>query len=324
MKMIEIDGGSGEGGGQCVRTALTLSALTNTPVRIFNIRAKRDKPGLRPQHLMAAKAVRSIARGILEGAEEDSHELTYTPSGIIGGKYDFNIGTAGSSVLVAQTILPLLLSASKPSDVKIIGGTHNPKAPSYDYFERVFLPALGSMGCEIESEMLRAGYYPTGGGEIHLRVKPSQPKSTDYWTCVPFPATQVIISLANLPMPIAVREKKIFVHNDINKVYVREEQCNDPGNSMLAYRGFVGFQVMGEKGKPSERVSEECFNGIKEEGDVDVDHRLADQLLIYAAMAGKTSYKTSRVSGHTATSINIIGKFLQSKFSIDGTTIKVE
>ena len=321
--MIEIDGGSGEGGGQCVRTALTLSALTNTPVRLFNIRAKRDKPGLRPQHLMAAKAVRSIARGVLEGAEEDSRELSYIPSGIIGGKYEFNIGTAGSSILVAQTILPLLLSASKPSEIKITGGTHNPKAPSYDYFERIFLPALNSMGCEIESEMFRAGYYPTGGGEIRLKVKPSKPKPTDYWTRVPFSKTQVIISLANLPMQVAIREKKIFYHNDM-KVYVREEECNDQGNSMLAHRGFVGFQVMGEKGKPSERVSEECFNGIRDEGDVDVDHRLADQLLIYAAMAGKASYKTSRVSSHTATSINIIGKFLQSRFSIDGTTIKVE
>lgn len=321
--MIEIDGSHGEGGGQVVRTALSLSALANTPVRIFNIRAKRGKPGLRPQHLAAAKAVRSIARGILEGAEEDSHELTYAPSGIVGGKYEFNIGTAGSSILVAQTILPLLLSASKPSEIKITGGTHNPGAPTYDYFERVFLPAIRHMGCEIESEMLRAGYYPTGGGEIRLRVKPSLPKPTDYWTRVPFPKTQAIISLANLPMQIAIREKKIFYHNDL-KVYVREEKCSGQGNSMLAYRGFVGFQAIGEKGKPSEKVGEECFNGVRDEGDVDVDHRLADQLLIYAAMAGKTSYKTSRISGHTATSINIIGKFLQSKFSIDGTTIKVE
>ncbi|MDD2655606.1 MAG: RNA 3'-terminal phosphate cyclase [Candidatus ainarchaeum sp.] len=185
--MIEIDGSHGEGGGQIVRTALTLSALTNTPVRIFNIRAKRDKPGLRPQHLMAAKAVRSVARGTLEGAEENSHELSYTPSGIIGGKYEFNIGTAGSSILVAQTVLPLLLSASKPSEVKITGGTHNPKAPSYDYFDRVFLPALNSMGCSVEAEMLRAGYYPSGGGEIRLKVKPSKPKPTDYWTRVSFP-----------------------------------------------------------------------------------------------------------------------------------------
>ncbi|MDD5095992.1 MAG: RNA 3'-terminal phosphate cyclase [Candidatus ainarchaeum sp.] len=322
--MIEIDGSHGEGGGQIVRTALTLSALTNTPVRIFNIRAKRDKPGLRPQHLMAAKAVRSVARGTLEGAEENSHELSYTPSGIIGGKYEFNIGTAGSSILVAQTVLPLLLSASKPSEVKITGGTHNPKAPSYDYFDRVFLPALNSMGCSVEAEMLRAGYYPSGGGEIRLKVKPSKPKPTDYWTRVPFPQTQAIISLANLPMLIAVREKKIFVHNNINRVYVREEKCNDKGNSILAYRGFVGFQVMGEKGKPSEKVGEECFNGIRDEGDVDVDHRLADQLLIYAFLAGKTTYKTSRISSHTATSINITGKFLHRGFSIEGTTIKVE
>lgn len=271
---------------------------------------------------MAAKAVRSIARGILEGAEEDSHELSYTPSGIIGGKYEFNIGTAGSSILVAQTILPLLLSASKPSEIRIMGGTHNPKAPSYDYFERVFLPALAHMGCPVESKLFRAGYYPAGGGEIRIRVKQSFPQPTECWPRVPFPQTQAIISLANLPMQIAIREKKIFYHHNM-KAYVREEKCVGPGNSILAYRGFVGFQVMGEKGKPSERVGEECFNGIRDEGDVDVDHHLADQLLIYAALAGKTSFKASRVSSHTATSINIIEKFFPGKFSIEGTTIKV-
>lgn len=321
--MIEIDGSEGEGGGQMVRTALILSALINTPVRIFNIRAKRDKPGLRPQHLMAAKAIRSISRGTLEGAEENSRELTYTPSGIVGGSYDFNIGTAGSTILVAQTILPLLLSAKKPSEVKITGGTHNPKAPSYDYFERVFLPALAHMGCKIESQMPRAGYYPKGGGEIRLKIRPSRPNPTGYWPRVPFPRTQAIISLANLPMHIAIREKKIFYHNDM-KAYVREEKCLGEGNAILAWRGFVGFQVMGEIGKPAEKVGEECFNGIRDEGDVDVDHRLADQLLIYAALAGKTSYKTSRISSHTATSINIITKFLHKGFSTEGTTVKVD
>lgn len=306
-----------------VRTALILSALTNTPVRIFNIRAKRDKPGLRPQHLAAAKAVRSIARGTLEGAEENSRELSYTPSGIVGGKYEFNIGTAGSTILVAQAVLPLLLSASKPSEVKIIGGTHNPKAPTYDYFERVFLPAIKNMGCEAESEMLRAGYYPAGGGEIRLKVKPSRPKPTAHWPREPESATQVVISLANLPMPIAIREKKIFVQENIEKVYVREEKCLSPGNAILAWRGFVGCCVLGEKGKRAEAVGGECLQGLRAEGDVDVDHRLADQLLIYAAMAGKTSYKTSRISSHTATSINIIEKFLGKKFSVEGTTIRV-
>ncbi len=322
--MIEIDGSEGEGGGQVVRTALTLSALTNTPVRIFNIRAKRDKPGLRPQHLMAAKAIRSISRGTLEGAEENSKELTYTPSGIIGGSYDFNIGTAGSTILVAQAILPPLLSAKKPSEVKITGGTHNQKAPTYDYFERLFLPALAHMGCKIESEMLRAGYYPKGGGEIRLKIKPSRPNPTDYWPRAPESQTQAVISLSNLPMPIAIREKKIFVQNDINKVYVREEKCLDEGNAILAWRDFVGSSILGERGKRAEIVAQECLDSLRAEGDVDVDHRLADQLLIYAALAGKTSYKTSRITSHTATSINIITKFLHKEFPIEGTTVRVD
>ncbi len=320
--MHEVDGSFGEGGGQVVRTSLSLSALTGTPVRIFNIRANRDPPGLKPQHLMAAKAVRSIARGTLEGAEEGSRELVYRPKGIIGGKYEFNIGTAGSTTLVAQTVLPLLLRAKKPSTVRITGGTHNPKAPTWDYFERVFLPALRLFGAKISATLLRAGYYPRGGGEIGLAVSPSALSPVGIW-----PRESIIkgmISVANLPLSIGLREKKIFIDSGIENVRIREEKALDPGNAVLLWRGFVGSALLGKKGVRAEEVAKECVQALEAEGDVDVDVHLADQLLIYAALAGKTSFKTSRISNHTATSAGIIGGFLEKEFSLEGATAKVD
>src|SRR3989338_8277796 len=150
--MIEIDGSHGEGGGQVIRTAMSLSAITKKPVRIFNIRAGRPNPGLQAQHLTAAKAMRNVCRGTSEHAELQSSELVFHPGEIVGGRYDFNIGTAGSVTLVAQTLIPILLFAEKKSELSITCGTHVIRSPSSDYFEKVFLPAIGNMDVHAECE----------------------------------------------------------------------------------------------------------------------------------------------------------------------------
>ncbi|MEW6722701.1 MAG: RNA 3'-terminal phosphate cyclase, partial [Candidatus Micrarchaeota archaeon] len=178
---IEIDGSYGEGGGQIIRTALTLSAITQKAVRIMNIRANRPNPGLQPQHLTACRAVRSICRGTLGAAEVGSRGISFEPGPIVGGKYDFDIGTAGSVTLVAQTVLPILLFAEKGSEVRITGGTHVMKSPSYDYFERVFVPALKNFGVEAGCRMLKPGYYPRGGGVMEFSVEPQKPKGCTAW-----------------------------------------------------------------------------------------------------------------------------------------------
>src|SRR3989338_8509896 len=155
--MIEIDGSHGEGGGQVIRTAMSLSAITKKPVRIFNIRAGRPNPGLQAQHLTAAKAMRNVCRGTSEHAELQSSELIFHPGEIVGGRYEFNIGTAGSVTLVAQTLLPILLFAKKESKIKIIGGTHVIRSPSYDYFEKIFLPAITRFGVEANAKIIKPG-----------------------------------------------------------------------------------------------------------------------------------------------------------------------
>ncbi len=321
-EMIEIDGSFGESGGQIVRTSLSLSALTGIPITISNIRAGRSPSGLKPQHMAGARAVRSICRGTLEGVEEGSSKLTYTPGKIYGGKYDFHIGTAGSTILLAQTILPLLFASSKKSRVTITGGTDVPKAPTYDYFKEIFLPALSLFGLNAKCSLEKAGHFPKGGGTITLEIEPAKPKPVSYWSRESIP--KAIISISGLPLGIAMREKKVLLNNKIEEVYIRERNALDPGNALLLYRGLVGSAVLGKKGLRAETVSQNAIDFLKEEGDVDVDHNLADQLLIYSALAGKTSFKTSHISKHTETNMHIIEKFLGKQFSVDGTIVKVE
>ncbi|MFH1520531.1 MAG: RNA 3'-terminal phosphate cyclase [Candidatus Micrarchaeota archaeon] len=320
--MIEIDGATGESGGQIIRTAMTLSAITKKPVHIINIRAGRPNPGLQMQHLTAVKAVRSVCRGVLEGAELGSKELVFRPGEIIGGKYEFNIGTAGSVTLVAQTIIPILLGAGKESELRIIGGTHVIKSPGYDYFEKVFVPAIVKFGASIESKLIRPGYYPKGGGEIEIKIKPSKLTGCESW--MQNEDVQVILRLSDLPLPIVIREKKIFVQNEIEKVFIRRDPALSPGNAVTAWKGYRGAYVAGEKGKRAEDVAQEVVGMLNAEKD-DVDLHLADQILIYAVLAeGRTKYKTSNISDHLETNATIIQKFIERKIDIENRTITLD
>jgi len=314
--MIEIDGAYGEGGGQIIRTSLTLAAITQKPVCITNIRANRPNPGLAPQHLMACKSVRNVCRGVLSHAEVGSTELTFEPGQIVGGKYEFDIGTAGSVTLVAQTLLPILLHASKDSELRIKGGTHVMKSPGYDYFERIFVPALSKFGAAIETRMIRPGYYPRGGGEIEIIVKPANLHGCTAWPQDDH--VETIIRLSGLPALVAIREKKIFVQKGFEHVHIREDEALSAGNAVTAWRGLRGGYALGEKGKRAEIVAQEALDAVlAEKGDVDL--HLADQLLIYAAIAkGATEYRTSAVSGHLRTNAYIISKFLTRKIGLDG------
>lgn len=321
--MIEIDGSYLEGGGQIIRTALTLSAITKKSVRIVNIRANRPNPGLAAQHLTAARAVRSICRGTLSHCEIGSTELDFEPGEIVGGRYEFNIGTAGSVILVAQTILPILLSASKPSEIKITGGTHVMKSPSYDYFEKVFAPAIRLFGADVKCELKQSGYYPRGGGEIELIVQPSKLKGNEVWPKEE--DVHVLIRVSGLPLAIGIREKKVFVQNNINHVRVFEEN-GDPANAILAWSGFIGAYGLGERGKRAEAVAQDVLDEIKKErAGAEVDRHLADQLLLYAAIAeGKTGYRTSQITRHTETNKYVIGRFIGRHMGITGNLIDVE
>lgn len=167
MSLIVIDGSEGEGGGQVLRTSLALSLITGKPFRIENLRAKRDKPGLLRQHLTAVHAAVQVGDAAVEGASLGSTALTFVPRALRAGDYSFAIGTAGSTMLVLQTVLLPLVLAGGSSTLELEGGTHNPSSPPFDFVERAFLPLLRRMGAEIEIELVRPGFHPAGGGRAH-------------------------------------------------------------------------------------------------------------------------------------------------------------
>lgn len=319
--MIEIDGSYGEGGGQIIRTALTLSAITRKAVRIVNIRANRPNPGLAAQHLTGARAVRSICRGTLSHCEIGSTELDFEPGEIFGGKYELDIGTAGSTILVAQTILPILAFASKPGSIKITGGTHVMKNPSYDYFEKVFIPAISLFGINVKSGLKKSGYYPQGGGEVMLETQPNKPKGNLSWDKKD--NMHGLIRISGLPLHIAVREKKVFLEKGIEHVRIIEEE-NGIGNAALVWKGFHGSCTLGQKGKHAEDVAKDCLSSFNDElsNNADVDKHLADQLMVYAALGqGKTEYSTSHITEHAKTNKYVIDAFLEGRIRIDENTI---
>jgi RNA 3'-terminal phosphate cyclase (ATP) len=261
------------------------------------------------QHLTSARAVRSVCRGKLAGAELESTELVFEPGQIVGGRYDFDVGTAGSVTLVAQTLLPVLLGAAKESGLCISGGTHVMKSLGYDYFERVFVPAIARFGAQVESTLIKPGYYPRGGGCMNVIVRPSKLQGCASWP--KDESVQALIRLSNLPESIAVREKKIFLQNGITDVHIRNDDALSVGNAVTCWNGFRGAYVLGEKGKRAETVAQEALDLLREEKD-EVDVHLADQLLVYAALAeGRSAYTSSGTSGHLRTSASIIAKFVE-------------
>lgn len=170
--LLEIDGAYGEGGGQLLRTALALSAVTGQAMRVHNIRGGRDKPGLAPQHLAAARAVAAVCGATAEGLELRSQQISFSPSRLRGGQYRFDVGTAGSVTLVLQALLPAMIATADRFEVSVTGGTDVRAAPPIDYLGEVLLAHLARMGAEVEMTIVRRGYYPVGGGEVHVRVRP--------------------------------------------------------------------------------------------------------------------------------------------------------
>ena len=167
-----IDGSLGEGGGQILRTSLALSMLTGTPFRLTNIRAGRAKPGLLRQHLTGVEAAAAICSARTRGAELHSQDLTFEPHKVRAGDYRFSIGTAGSTTLVLQAVLPALLTASGSSTLELEGGTHNPAAPPFDFLSEAFLPLIERMGPKVTATLKRHGFFPAGGGRLVVRIEP--------------------------------------------------------------------------------------------------------------------------------------------------------
>ncbi|MDI9639384.1 RNA 3'-terminal phosphate cyclase [Kamptonema cortianum] len=330
-KILSIDGGQGEGGGQILRTACTLSAVLGIPFEISNIRANRQKPGLKAQHLAAVQAIASICDAHLSGAALDSTYLRFEPtSSIKAGDYFWDIGTAGSATLVFQTVLPALALAAESSSVSIRGGTHNPFAPTVDYLIHVYQPILANLGWDFMIESPMAGYYPSGGGELCAEISPSLPKPFDI-SAADSVTVQAIVQISNLPDDVAERGARRVKQRLGN---IPCEVVHAPsigiGASVLIYATGpirAGFSSLGERGKRMELVVDKAVDSYEKWCRTKlVDEHLADQLVVIGALTpGKSSWEVAHSTDHLTTVIHLVQEFgLKAELTRTSTgTVKV-
>jgi RNA 3'-terminal phosphate cyclase (ATP) len=326
--MLSVDGFYGEGGGQILRTALALAAVTGVPVRIERIRARRSKPGLRPQHLTAVQALARVCQAEVTGVQLGSQALTFRPRPPQGGHYLFDVaektGSAGAVTLVAQALLPPLLLAGAPATVILRGGTHVPWSPPAHYLSHVFLPALAAMGAAVEMTLERWGWYPRGGGEMRLTIRGARPLIGVAWrTPAATSAFRALSTAAKLPEHVARRQAARLAARlgETLPVDIIPASGQDPGSLVFIWGPQAGFTALGARGKPAEQVADDAvqeYLAYRARGAA-VDRHLADQILIYLALAkGSSSFTTEAVTSHLLTNVWVIEQFLGPTFQING------
>jgi RNA 3'-phosphate cyclase len=334
---VYIDGSLGEGGGQILRTSLSLAALLRQPVKIDKIRANRRQPGLKTQHLAAVLALADITDAEIEGAHKHSTRLVFKPRTIKGGKYRFEISTAGAACMLFSAVLPPLLFAMQPSEITITGGTHVPFSPPFHYLAKLFLPALRKMGAEVELELVRWGFYPKGGGEIRAYIKPcSILKSIQQQRRGSLQELKLSAYSANLPDHIVQREisharKRLAEYCEYLSLHSAQCSALSPGNFVFLMadyeHGKAGFSSLGKRGKPAEEVADEVCLDFR---DFDMtmatmDSHLADQLILFTALAqGESVFATEKITSHLTTNIDIIRMFLAADIDVESITGKVQ
>jgi RNA 3'-terminal phosphate cyclase (ATP) len=324
--MIIIDGSKGEGGGQVLRTALALSLARGLPVRIENIRARRERPGLMRQHLTAVQAACAVGRAHVEGNALGSRTLTFVPQTVEAGEYVFSVGTAGSGTLVLQTVLLPLLLASGETTLMIEGGTHNPWAPPFDFLARVFLPIVSRLGPRVTATLERPGFYPAGGGRFTVAIQPAA--SLDRLELLErgdITARRVRAIVANLPRHIAEREATTALtalNWSDGARGIEVVDATGPGNivfveieSQYALEICTGF---GEAGTRAEAVAAQAAKEARRylAAGVPVGCHLADQLLPLMALGTGGAFRTLALSPHTRTNADVVRQFLDVQIDI--------
>jgi len=325
--MLTIDGSSGEGGGQILRTALALSTVTGKPFRIEKIRAGRPKPGLLRQHLTAVKAAANISCATVDGVELGAAAITFTPGGVIPGEFAFAVGTAGSATLVLQTVLPALLTAASPSKLVLEGGTHNPMAPPFEFLLKSFLPLINRMGPTVTAELERPGFYPAGGGRFIVTIVPAaQLLPLNMLERGAIRRIKARAVVANLSRSIAVREVnlvgRLLSLSDDSLIVEEISDALGPGNVVTVEietehhtEVFTGFGEVNVRAEGvATRVAQEARTYIA--SGVPVGRYLADQLLVPMALAGAGRFRTGPLSRHTTTNLEVIRQFLEVEIDL--------
>lgn len=323
MKSLQLDGSTG--GGQMLRTALSLALITGTPFRMIHIRGKRSRPGLMRQHLTCVKAACEISGGTADGAEIGSTELVFRAGKVRAGSYQFAIGTAGSTSLLFQTLLPALWHADGPSELRLSGGTHNPLAPPFEFLDRVFLPTLRKVGVAASLSLESAGFAPAGGGVITARIEPTAKLAPLEITTRPeATATSIRVLTRHLPLSIAGRMLDAAVAHFPTKDAAVETREPGPGAGICCLvEARFGDRVeltssFGAQGVPADKVG---HHAAKQMTDfigcgAPVGRHLADQLLLPMALAGSGRIVTMAPDSHVPTNIAVIEKFLPVTFRV--------
>lgn len=335
-RLLTLDGSQGEGGGQILRTALSLSLLTGRPFRLNHIRANRQSPGLRPQHLTAVLAAAALCDAELRGAEVGSRDLTFWPGAIVPRDAQFDIGTAGATALVLHTLhLPLALRSESAVRLILTGGTFNTKAPSFPYLERTWAGAMRSIGLPLAVAMPAAGFYPIGGGRLEAWIEPGTPRPlvcTDRGSLLRITGIAGVANLAGREIAERLRERALdrLAERGIEaEITLADWPSRGRGAALALTAGHEGgpatsatFVGLGERGKPAARVADEAvdelFAHLDAPGTGAIDPYLADQLLLPLSMAeGRSVYTVSAIDAHLRTNAETIRAFLDREIRVE-------
>ncbi|HEX7392382.1 MAG TPA: RNA 3'-terminal phosphate cyclase [Thermoplasmata archaeon] len=326
--MIEIDGSKGEGGGQILRTSIALSAVTTQPVKIRNIRANRPNPGLAPSHVTSIEAVAKIADAEVDDLYPGSKEIVFRPGQLVGGEYEFDVGTAGSISLVLQScLIPAVVSRSRVV-MTIKGGTDVRWSPPVDYMRLVHIPMLRLFGPSCDLSIVARGFYPEGGGEVLAEVSPEGGLSAvDIGIQGKVLRVEGIAYVQNLPENVATRMKHAALKSMLELKEARVESDHRKGHSTgagivlaaVCENTTLGASALGERGVRSEVLGENCANDLQEtvSSRATVDEHMLDQILPYMALAkGRCRVVAEEITSHAKTNMEVVEAFLGKKFEI--------
>jgi RNA 3'-terminal phosphate cyclase (ATP) len=330
--LVKIDGSQGEGGGQILRTAISLSAITGRPIEVSNIRANRTNPGLRPQHMAGIRIIADLFHAKSENLKVGAEWIRFSPSDKFeGGSIKFDIGTAGSIPLILMTVVPAVSLSNNSLQIEVTGGTDVKASPTIDYIKHIVAKSYLSIGPKFSVDVLKRGYYPKGGGIVQCTIKPCKTPGTIELLATEYLEPKIISVCSQLPIHVAKRQ----ISSALIALEKKDIRCSNytasietsisPGSSILVYSAsdfglYVGGDSIGELGKRAEAVGNEAAMRFLDStlAQATVDPFLADMLVLPLALSkGRSRYRVARVTQHLLINLHVVSQIVGCKYSIE-------